>query len=90
MNEYTLDATQAVAVGQLLSDRKGKTTRELLNALSYNPRRVIELRYGIRDGRQRSVEEVADVFARPINWVIEIESCALCELYLLLVSGGLA
>lgn len=62
-------------------DFQDEAIRKLLYALSYNPRRVLELRYGLEDGRQHSLEETAKVFRRSINWVVEMESCALAQLY---------
>ncbi len=76
MEEYRIGHTEP----QYL-DFQDEGVRKLLYALSYNPRRVLELRYGLEDGRQHTLEETAKVFGRSINWVVEIESCALAQLY---------
>ena len=81
MREYALDELQKEQVEVRLWDRQDGGIRDLLYALSYNPRRVVELRYGLADGHCYSVKEVADIFAKPVNWVIEIESTALFQLY---------
>ncbi len=79
--QAVLDEVQREQVEQRLWDRRDEGIRELLYALSYNPRRVIELRYGLADGHCYSVKEVADVFAKSNNWVMQMESAALFQLY---------
>ena len=64
-------------VRQWLDDVPRATVRGLLCGLSYNPRRVIELRYGLADGHRYSAEETARVFGKTPGWVEEIETCAL-------------
>ena len=81
MSEYALDELQRGQVESRLWNREDTAIRELLYALSYNPRRVIELRYGFADGHRYSVKEVADVFAKSSNWVVAMESAALYQLY---------
>lgn len=81
LEECVLDQAQREQVEQRLWDREDTAMRELLYALSYNPRRVIELRYGFADGHRYSVKEVADVFAKSMNWVKAMESAALFQLY---------
>ncbi len=76
-----LNVNQRGQVEERLWDRQDEAIRELLNALSYNPRRVIELRYGLADGHCYSLEEVADIFAKSVVWVQEVESYALLQLY---------
>ena len=78
MQEYGFTEAQREQVVQWLSDAGGT---ELLSALSYNLRRVIQLRYGLADGHRYSVEETAKIFDKSINWVVEIESGALRQLY---------
>jgi DNA-directed RNA polymerase sigma subunit (sigma70/sigma32) len=81
LEECVLDQAQREQVEQRLWDREDTGIRELLYALSYNPRRVIELRYGFADGHRYSVKEVADVFAKSTNWVKAMESAAIFQLY---------
>ena len=76
-----LDSMKRMQVEARLWNRQDAGIRDLLYALSYNPRRVIELRYGLADGHCYSIQEIADVFAKSTNWVIEIESTALFQLY---------
>lgn len=88
MDGTALDEVHRRQVEQWLWDCQDGGIQELLNALSYNPRRVIELRYGLADGHRYSLEETANVFARSINWVTEIESCAIIQLYQFLAPTG--
>ena len=81
MQQGVLTDYQRGQVESRLWDSRDEGIRELLYALSYNPRRVIELRYGLADGHRYTVEEAADVFAKSVNWVISMESCALFQLY---------
>ena len=62
--------------------REGGDARILgmLSALSYNPRRVIQLRYGLLDGHHYSVDETAGVLSKPVTWVMAIEDFALLQL----------
>ena len=88
MEDYALDDFQRGQVQQWLWDRQDEGIRDLLNTLSYNPRRLIELRYGLADGHRYSVEETADVFTKSPNWVLAIESYALFQLYQFLATAG--
>ncbi len=88
MEEYALDDSQKRQVQQWLWDRQDAGIWDLLNTLSYNPRRLIELRYGLADGHRYSITETADVFAKPVNWVVTIESYALFQLYQFLATAG--
>jgi DNA-directed RNA polymerase sigma subunit (sigma70/sigma32) len=81
MQEYALDERKREQVEVRLWDRADPTIRELLYALSYNPRRVLELRYGLADGHCYTVKEVADVFAKSTNWVVQMETAGLFQLY---------
>ena len=88
MDGYALDDFQMEQVQTRLWDCRDAGIRDFLNSLSYNPRRLIELRYGLADGHRYSVEETADVLAKPANWVLTIESYALYELYQYLAPEG--
>jgi len=86
MEQYALDESQRGKVEQWLWDRQDAGIRDVLNALSYNPRRLIELRYGLADGHRYSIQETAEVFTKPVNWVITIESYALFQIYQFLMT----
>ena len=88
MNEYVLDEFQRVKVEQWLWNRQDPRIRDLLSGLSYNPRRLIELRYGLKYGHRYSLEETARVFGKPVDWVKTIEAFALFQLYQFLVPAG--
>ncbi len=76
----TLDELQRKQIEQRIRSRQDIYLTDLLDVLPYNPRRVIELRYGLADGHSYSVEETADVFAKPAHWVTGVEWAALTEL----------
>ncbi len=88
MAEYALDVAERARVEQWIWDRRDDGVRDLLCALSYNPRRIIELRYGLADGHRYTLEETANVFSKPVNWVTAIESFALFRLHEILTTMG--
>lgn len=88
MEHYALTDVQRKQVEQWLCDCPDAGGRDLLSSLSYNLRRVIELRYGLADGHHYSLEETAGVFGKSINWVVEIESGAIILLYQFLEPAG--
>jgi RNA polymerase primary sigma factor len=53
---------------------------EVLHSLAPRDREVIELRYGLRDGRARTLEEVAQVFGLTRERIRQIESRGLLKL----------
>ena len=77
-------------VMQSLGNYSRAAARDLLSALSYNPRRVIELRYGLADGHRYSVEETARIFGKSTSWVEEIECGAIAMLTEFLFSTSAA
>ncbi len=81
MEEGMMNELQKKQLEQRIRERGDAQLSELIDTLPYNPRRVIELRYGLADGHRYSVQETADVFAKPANWVVGMESNALSQLY---------
>ncbi len=81
MEQFALTEAQREQVEMWLCDSPGGGGRNLLSALSYNLRRVIELRYGLADGHHYSLEETASVLEKPVNWVVETESGAIIMIY---------
>jgi RNA polymerase primary sigma factor len=63
---------EAVTIKQLREN-----LHEILLKLNEKERQVIELRYGLRDGRERSDEEIASEAGIPLNQVRQIENKAL-------------
>ena len=88
MEQCALTETQREQVEQWLCNFPGAASGDLLNGLSYNLRRVIQLRYGLADGHRYSVEETATIFGKSMNWVVEIESGAIILLYEFLAPAG--
>jgi DNA-directed RNA polymerase sigma subunit (sigma70/sigma32) len=88
MDEIIFEQYERAKVQQWLGDRQDAGIRDVLNTLSYNPRLVIELRYGLADGHRYSIEETATVVAKPSSWVTCIESYALFQLYEFLEPAG--
>lgn len=81
MNDSLLNELQKRQMEQQIRESQDPRISEVLDSLPYNPRQVIELRYGLADGHQYSVEETADVFAKPVDWVLRMESSALDLIY---------
>lgn len=81
MDERVLDEFQRRQMEQQIREVRDIRMTELLDSLPYNSRRVIELRYGLADGHQYSLEETADVFAKSVDWVVGMESSALTLIY---------
>ncbi len=88
MEQYALTEAQREQVQQWLCDCPSTGGRNLLSALSYNLRRVLELRYGLADGHRYSIEETARVLEKPTSWVVEIESGAIILLFQFLMTAG--
>ncbi|XP_051130272.1 RNA polymerase sigma factor sigF, chloroplastic [Andrographis paniculata] len=67
-----------------------KHVRGLLNVLSPRERKIIRLRFGIEDGKQRSLSEIGDCFGLSKERVRQLESRAMYRLKQCLNSHGLA
>jgi RNA polymerase primary sigma factor len=74
-DERTTDAAEAVD-RNLLKER----IAELLRCLAPRDREVIELRFGLRDGRARTLKEVADIYGISRERVRQVESRCLRKL----------
>ncbi len=81
MDDGVLDDLQKRQMKQQIRESGDVRMSELLDSLPYNSRRVIELRYGLADGHQYSLEETADVFTKSVDWVVKMESSALTLIY---------
>jgi RNA polymerase primary sigma factor len=77
----SLSRAEAADPGQLtdLNLLRGRLT-EVLHSLAPRDREVIELRYGLRDGRSRTLEEVAQIFGITRERIRQIESRGLLKL----------
>src|SRR5581483_519722 len=64
------------AANTMLSSR----IRELLNTLSYREREIIKLRYGLGDGYNYTLEEVATIFNVTRERIRQLEARALAKL----------
>lgn len=64
--------------------------RNLLNILSPKERRIIKLRFGIDDGKQRSLSEIGEIYGLSKERVRQLESRALYRLKQNLSSHGLS
>ena len=58
----------------------GRDLREALSTLKERERQVIELRYGLTDGRPRTLEEVGVIFQVTRERIRQIEAKALRKL----------
>ncbi len=76
-----LDEIEQRQLAQTIHERRDARMDELIDRLPYDRRRVIELRCGLADGHQYTVEETARIFARPVSWVEGVESNALTQIH---------
>ena len=58
----------------------GETLNEILGTLTERQRKVLELRFGINDGKERTLEEVGQVFGVTRERIRQIEAKALRKL----------
>lgn len=75
-----------VSVGKQMMRRH---VRSLLNILSPKERRIIRLRFGIEDGKQKSLSEIGNMFGLSKERVRQLESRALYKLKQCLGNHGL-
>ena len=74
--DTALLAPDAAAGQQLLKE----TVEEVLSALTLRERRVLQLRFGLADGRDRTLEEVGHEFGLTRERIRQIEAKALRKL----------
>jgi RNA polymerase primary sigma factor len=65
------------AVGEVL---RGEQLKEILSSLTHRERSVIELRYGLRDDRPRTLDEVGQRFGLTRERIRQIEAKTLAKL----------
>lgn len=75
-----------VSVGKQLMRQH---VRNLLGVLSPKERRIIKLRFGIEDGKQKSLSEIGEIFGLSKERVRQLESRALYRLKQCMNSHGL-
>ena len=75
-NKSISDVTAAITVVDLLDDE----VIEIMAGLSPRERDVLRLRFGLDDGRQRTLEEVATLFGVRMERIRQIEAKALRKL----------
>ena len=65
---------------QVAASVLGNIINELLETLTERQRKVLELRFGLKDGRERTLEEVGQVFVVTRERIRQIEAKALRKL----------
>ncbi len=74
------DAAGEAPEQQAVDDEQGAKIDALLRRLPTRERRVVELRFGLRDGRPRSRQEVADELGVGLGRVAQIQASALARM----------
>jgi len=78
------DETSPVATDEVGAFLRQERKTELLNQLSTREKRVLSLRYGIKDGKMRTLDETSKVFHITRERVRQIENTAIRKLRYLL------
>ncbi|KAJ9184313.1 hypothetical protein P3X46_004048 [Hevea brasiliensis] len=87
--EITADAEIEIPDVSAAKQLMRQHVRGLLNILNLKERQIIRLRYGIEDGKQKSLSEIGNVFGLSKERVRQLESRALYKLKQCLGSHGL-
>lgn len=87
--EITADTEIEIPDMSVAKQLMRKHIRGLLNILSLKERRIIRLRFGIEDGKQKSLSEIGNVFGLSKERVRQLESRALYKLKQCVGSHGL-
>ncbi|KAJ6425444.1 hypothetical protein OIU84_026090 [Salix udensis] len=87
--EITADTEIEIPDVSVAKQLMRKHVRGLLNILSPKERRIIRLRFGIEDGKQKSLLEIGNVFGLSKERVRQLESRALYKLKQCVGSHGL-
>ena len=78
--EHVFDGYSVGALGYLLKPPKAEQLEEVLETLTIREKRVLELRFGLEDGRSRTLEEVGQHFGVTRERIRQIEAKALRKL----------
>jgi RNA polymerase sigma factor (sigma-70 family) len=89
LQEITADTEVEIPDMSVAKQLMRKHIRGLLNILSLKERRIIRLRFGIEDGKQKSLSEIGNVFGLSKERVRQLESRALYKLKQCVGSHGL-
>jgi len=89
LQEITADTEIEIPDMSVAKQLMRKHIRGLLNILSLKERRIIRLRFGIEDGKQKSLSEIGNVFGLSKERVRQLESRALYKLKQCVGSHGL-
>lgn len=76
----TPEEIQKKANNQVESEKLSKDLTEALSSLSSRERNVLTLRYGLRDGRKKTLEEVGNLFGVTAKEIRQVEMNALKKL----------
>ncbi|CAK9182600.1 unnamed protein product [Ilex paraguariensis] len=90
LQEITADTTIEIPDVSVAKQLMRQHIRNLLGNLSPKERRIVRLRYGIEDGKPKSLSEIGVVFGLSKERIRQLESRALYKLKQCLGSQGLA
>ncbi len=80
LGDFIADEKSATPMDEASRNMLARHLREVLNQLSERERKVLELRFGLHDGRPRTLEEVGQEFGVTRERIRQIEAKALRKL----------
>lgn len=89
LQEITADTGIEIPDVSVAKQLMRQHVRNLLHTLEKRERQIIRLRYGIEDGKQRSLTEIGEIFGLSKERVRQLESRAFLKLKQSLGSQGL-
>ena len=87
--DFIPDTTAVVPMDAVAYELLREQLENVLNDLTYREKRIVQLRFGLLDGRPRTLEEVGHVFGVTRERIRQIESKSLMKLRKPSVSGPL-
>jgi len=87
--EFIPDTTAVVPMDAVAHELLREQLENVLDDLTYREKRIVQLRFGLLDGRPRTLEEVGNVFGVTRERIRQIEAKTLMKLRNPSVSGPL-
>ena len=80
IDDYIIDGSTGDPLDVIARQQLNRQLREILDSLGELERKVVEMRFGLKDGRDKTVEEVADELGLKPERVRSLEAKALRNL----------